>query len=545
MNFQTINNKFPQLKIIFKKSKFFLLKHKEVLFLLFIFTISFVIRRIGLKFGFPLLTHPDESAIIDPVYSMTKNKTFDSNQYDRPDQILYLINFTYLNILSFIKFKVDFSRSFQNDPLFFYYNARVIICILGSFVPIIAYKVAKEFDSNICIPTAFVFSFFPSFVVHSKYITPDIPITLFTLLIIYFSLKFLNTQNIYFLYFATIFCSINTAEKYPGLLSLGIIFLSLIIEHRKKINGSLIQTIKKIISYSLKLLTIYLLFLFLFAPNLFINFGNMMTSIKDMAHPIHLGADNLDWLGNLFFYSKSFYSFSNFLSYIFMFLGLFYIIRKKNVKFLLLFYGFFYWIILSGLSLHWERWALPMYISPLFLISFAIGYFLNVRKESKWKNILVIIVIIVYLSQQLLSSLTYSISFTFPDTRYTSLIYCINNGINTDNSIFEGYTPFFSQFPKTIFSSDKLDKPEIKYIILSSSMYNRYFAEPNRYQKEINFYNNIRESYELVAKFTPTNISYKNPIHCISNIIYYLKMKFGINFQNRYRGPIIEIYKKP
>jgi hypothetical protein len=45
----------------------------EILFLICIFGLSFIIRYIGLKFSYPLITYGDESAILEPVFNMAKN----------------------------------------------------------------------------------------------------------------------------------------------------------------------------------------------------------------------------------------------------------------------------------------------------------------------------------------------------------------------------------------------------------------------------------------------------------------------------------------
>ena len=71
---------------------------------------------------------------------------------------------------------------------------------------------------------------FPSYVLHSLFITPDVPITLFTLLVIYFTLRYLVKNDEKSIYIAAAFAAINTAEKYPGLISLGIVILGILIK---------------------------------------------------------------------------------------------------------------------------------------------------------------------------------------------------------------------------------------------------------------------------------------------------------------------------
>ena len=166
------------------------LKSKEFRTLIFIFIFSLLLRVIGLKFGFPLLTHPDEDDIMNPVFNMAVNNSLKPGNFSRPNQILGIIYFFYLNIASYLRFGKSFEAAFPLYPLNFYFYARILISIMGSLIPVVAYKIGKEFDSKSANAGAIVFAIFPLYILHSHYITPDITITLFTLIIILFTIFF-------------------------------------------------------------------------------------------------------------------------------------------------------------------------------------------------------------------------------------------------------------------------------------------------------------------------------------------------------------------
>lgn len=516
---------------------------KEILFLFLVFLISFIIRRIGLKYGFPLLTHPDEGFSLDPVYYMTKNKTLNSNTYNRPDQILLTINFIYLNVASYIQFGKSMANTYMENKLFFYYFGRLLICFLGSIIPIIAYKIGKEFKLNFAIPAALLFAFFPSYVIHSHYIAPDIPITLLSLLVILFTVKYLNTQKLFYLYIATIIVAINTAEKYPGILSLSIIFCAILIQIVKNDELKFKEKISQFINTGLKTIGLFLLSFYVVAPNLFIEFGKVIQIIQYEARNTHLGADNLGWMGNLLFYVKSYYSFSNILAILFLLIGIFACWKLKDEKILLLMYGIFYWIIMSKLSLHWERWALPMYISPLFVISIGISYSNILFRVKRILKFIFYTLVTIILLHQFSQSISSSISLSFVDTRVVANEFCKKNGITLNNSIFEGYTPFNPSNPGVIFDFDSSKNTNYQYLILSSRMYERYFNEAERYQNEISFYQHIKQNYELIKEIDPTIIDPLSTQDSINNIIYYIKQKIGLKQPSKAFGPTIQIYK--
>ena len=200
----------------------------EILVLISIFVLSYLIRHIGLNFGDPLIIHTDEPNILIPVYNMTVNRTFNPDNFIRPDQILYTLNFIYLNIVSLVKTGQVLSVTFPSDPFFYYYSARILIAVFGSLIPVIAYQIGKECSIKYAIPAALLFMFFPSYVNHSHYVTPDVPITLFTLIILLFSIRYIRSKKVENLYLATIFVAINTAEKYPGVIAFGVLLFAII-----------------------------------------------------------------------------------------------------------------------------------------------------------------------------------------------------------------------------------------------------------------------------------------------------------------------------
>lgn len=533
------------IKQTWEKIKKFIITPKilEVEFLLVLFIVSFVFRQIGLKYGFPLLTHPDEPISLDPVYHMTANRTFNPADFKRPDQIHYFIYFVYLNFISFVKFDKNFAETFYQNQLAFYYYARLLIAVIGSVIPIVAYKIGKEFKTDFSIPAALLFAFFPYYVIHSHYITPDITITFFTLVIILFSIRYLKSKNEKQIYLATIFAAINTAEKYPGLLSFGIVIVALflsLVDIKSTDNKFDFRVFLKKLSL---LIGLYLLALFISAPNLFIEYGKVIDSFIFEARSTHLGADNLGWGGNILFYIKMFIQESNFIILFFVLIGLIISVSIKNKTGILLLYGFAYCVLMSRLGLHWVRWALPMYTAPLLLAGLGMAYSMEKFKNIKLLKYLVLITFSLAIAQQMITSLAASARMGSVDTRVVALEYCQQNGITAENSLYEGYTPLLPQFPKTIFTENpENSQSTIKYIVLSSNMYSRYFNEPERYSDEVNYYTDINENHELIAQFSPTPppTNFKDKIE---DIYYYLKRYFDQTANERYTGPTIKIFR--
>ncbi len=519
---------------------------KEILLLIFIFILALLIRSIGLKHGFPLLLHPDEGVILDLAFFKTKEGYFypgNPGNFIRPNQILYSLNYLFLNVMSYLRFGENFAARYQLYELNFYHYARLLIAFMGAMIPVITYLIGKLFKPSFALAASFVFLVFPSYVLHSHYITPDIPITLFTLIVIYFTLRYLIKNENLSLYVAVIFAAINTAEKYPGLLSLIIIFTGILIKAFEKSDPTSKQQIRLVIKQVLTVSLVFLLTLLLVAPNLFLHFQMVKTGFLFSSRTTHAGADYLDFFGRLRFYINSFASWSNILAIFWLAAGCFALIKWRNKYTLLFFYGVFYWICLSVLSLHWERWALPMYITPLFLIAIGISFLWNRYKTIPKMKLVTVIIISLFFVQQGIAALYTSISLGYTDTRILALDYAQTNGITPENSLYEGYTPFQKrQAPKTIFSDYEDQKNDYKYIILSSRMYDRFFQEPRRYAEEVSVYERIRKNHRLLATFEPDENA-ECLIEQFEEIVNFIRRSLNKSAIQNYRGPIIEIYQ--
>ncbi|MFO8087677.1 MAG: hypothetical protein R6T91_07730, partial [Bacteroidales bacterium] len=291
-----------------------------------------------------------------------------------------------------------------------------------------------------------------------------------------------------------------------------------------------------------KISILFLVSLFLVAPNIFLHYPLVFDALTFESRSSHLGADNLGFFGNLAYYLKAFGSWTNWIAVVFVTFGSFSLIKNKKKYSPVLFYGALYWILLSVLSLHWERWALPMYITPLFLISIGIHFLWEYNKKVSIFKLFSIILIAIFFLQQFVFSLHTAVRMSFTDTRVAALNYCNQNGITKSNSIYEGYTPFQPQFPSVIFDKNIEEIEDIEYIILSSSMFGRFYSEPKRYENQVLFYESIKEKFGLINQFESTPNA-EGIIDQINDIKYYLECLFSLCSKNKYKGLTIEIYE--
>src|SRR6185369_7017781 len=62
--------------------------------------------------------------------------------------------------------------------------------------------------------------------------------------------------------------------------------------------------------------------------------------------------------------------------------GIYLILQREKARALPLFFGLVYWLALSKIGLHWERWALPMYTCPLIVSAYAIDCALQKARQA-------------------------------------------------------------------------------------------------------------------------------------------------------------------
>ncbi len=184
------------------------------------------------------------------------------------------------------------------------------------------------------------------------------------------------------------------------------------------------------------------------------------------------------------------------------------------------------WIVLSALPLHWDRWGMPMHVTPLLFAALGIhaafcalwGKLPRGHRIARFgiRTLLVVLGVLV-LTNNLAGALAIDYSLAAPDTRKTAKQYADSIGATPENSIYEGYSPFnpgqggaiiFTEFvvrDGKLYLSEgaRLEHPQ--YLILSSTMRGRYLADP-RYVAEQAFYQAVTDNLPLLRVFGATGM---------------------------------------
>ena len=525
------------------------LKNIHRILLMLLLTIGLGLRVYKADWGFPLLLHTDEYAITSFPAQMAAKNSLDPIDYERPNHSsIYLSSILY-GIASHAIFHAPLEKSYPEHEQFYHLISRVAEAILGVACIYIAFLIGMIWSPRLGILSALLFTFFPQFVLHSHYATPDISLTFAILGVLLFSLKYLHRPILANLFYATFFAAIASVEKYPGVLSLAALVSVIFFVHWKQF-----EIIK---AHFARIAIFFFTLLFFLSPYLVLKPHMVLLNLISESRPTHLGQDGLGFFGNLLYYVHAYGASTSFILTLFFCLGIFAFLKNYTREFLPLSIGFFYWIIISNLPIHWERWDLPMVISPLLLTAFGIDWLWNLIDQKKIQTqsiqfvlqMTLIIISGIAVVNLLLKDFVVLAKLKTQDTRMDGLNRCQAFGINEKNSLVGHYTPLSPTWKRGfdfISSFENKDSMEGKeYAMVSSDLYNRYFNEPDKYKKECDFYNSL---FSLPLKFeivpNPLQEKFEN-FNDLQNLKSAKKTfeSYAVNHSNYSTGPIIKVFQ--
>ena len=519
-------------------------RRAAVLFLLCVFLVGLGIRSIGLDYGNPVLVHSDEENVVRSALRFTPSTGFDKIAYNRPAQILTAANAIVLRMYSQYRWSESLYDTYFEHEFELYVVARFLNAVLGALIPLAAYFIGKQFKPDFSIPAALIFCFLPSFIKNSHFVAPDISITLWTLIVMLFSIRYAQGKEKGSLWLAVLFVAVNTADKYPGIISSVMVLGALIL--RFKAESKLIGKFdyKHFFLMGLGCVAAFFAFLFLVAPNLYLHFDAVIKAIIHESNPVHLGSDGLPYHLLVLKYLSYFISSANWVLIGLVFIGAVGLARMKQKISWFLLYGVLYILVLSVLGKNIERWALPMYTSLLLIASFGAAWLLKRFQTNQVLLKLVKAAFLVGLGLLMLAGISESLVLNLPDTRVLAGPFLEKEGITESNSYYDGFTPFSPRdFPP--------DRPQnlaeiskYRYAIFSSYQYELFFNDPQRSPEQVNFYKQIRQKGVLLKELKPFDAT------TISHQWLLLKQVIGQSLFRQepadyFTGPVLQIYQLP
>ncbi|MDL5486583.1 ArnT family glycosyltransferase [Microbacterium wangruii] len=440
----------------------------------------------GVAWGLPVSLHPDEWVVVEGAIDMAQRNSFEPPFFMRPDHLEIQLSYLLFQAWSHLVAGASPEVAFTADPAPFYALARTVTAVLGTAMIPVAHLIGREYARSVGLVMAVGVAIFPPFVEHSRYATPDIPLTLAVMIAVLGAIRYARTQSWPDLTLATFGVAVGVTAKYPAIIAAVAVGYAVVYGAARSRRPALVFT------RGLGALGLFLLMVFLLSPTLFTNIAQVRRELFQQNSTGHLGADGLDWAGNLAYYAQGFLTEGGLLLTLFAAAGLVVITWRRLWSAVPLLVGVVFWIAISALALHWARWALPMYLTPVLLAGFGVvaAYRLagGVRPPARRPaKAAVIALVALSAASLLLSSVTSLVTALAPDTRALAARDLAAAGITAEDVISDGYTAFLADVVRTVatdlFVEDGVLRPRVAddaraYVLTSSGMADRYLKMP-------------------------------------------------------------------
>ena len=482
------------------------------LILALIFAAAVLLRVVGAGWGMPYSNmHPDEGLIFWEAYHCALDRNFEVHQYYRPNHVSIKLNtLLYIGIQELYfapQGQDDFALNYNENFALFTTASRVMTALFGVGTVILAYFIVLFWGRKQALFAALLFAVFPSFIEHSHYITPDIPLLFFMMGVLWAALCYQRKPSVSWLFWMSFFTALATCEKYPGAYGCVVIAVAVCATHMKKPAMIVKNGCLAILFFVLGILAV--------SPVLLIDLRNVLEVMAGQNKQYHIGADGLNFRETLLFYTTTAGVHLGLLLTVSSIYGIIKSFRK-NVKLTIILLSFFAYIVpISTLSIHWERYTLPIYAVGLLFGALGAFYILEdlhglLKKTFPAILIAYSIFILLPAGSLFAGSIAVTGSFLAPDSRIILQEVFEEVNITTENTVYDCNTPldpggFYGAFGD--FEAGDPAKPKYgggpRFIMTSSAQRDLFLvADPEVYGWIANFYRKLDENYPLVYLFT-------------------------------------------
>lgn len=505
-----------------------------------------IVRFVGLDFGLPLTIKSDEPIVVSGAMGMLERRSFEPDKFQWPNHLGIMATYLAYVFVTPLWHGMLAEQAITDVEIgYFHLIARGVTATFGVVSIVLAYLIGKRFTRSIGLVSAALFAFMPHYVEESHYATPDIGLTMAVLGTVLLGILYLEKPTTRRLLILSALSAVAILAKYPGALTTLIIATVVIIAAIRE------RQWWRIVQHgAISLLTIPVT-LFLLSPSLFTNRHRVIRSLGFESRGEHLGADGLTFVEKLQFYLSYYLGGTGWLLLALAVVGAVWVVRERKVIALPLLIGLVFWGALSTLGLHWTRWSLPMFITPLFFSAigaYAFTHFVRHRfPQYRLAHVGAVALVGVILLTQVMSSVATSAAFLRKDVRVIALGDFASQGITPENTAFEGYTPFLPGGFGTIFEDftvvDGALVPTdlgIRFVVLSDSMYGRYQAE-GEFDQEQEFYRLLEQEFTLIAEYQPQTPDVSFPLSGTrlgSSIESLIETGLGAT-----GGPVLKVYE--
>lgn len=493
--------------------------------LAFLTCLSLAVHVWGIRRNLPYEPEADEDIFVERTVNMLASGNLNPGWFGNPGSTIFyplagIIHAWHViaNGATLFQADPDLAALFDRNIYPFYLLGRLLTVLYGVLsLPLVYLLGRNAFNVQTGLLGAFLFIFYPVVVFHAQMVRTDSAGVFFGLLSLWLCLRAYDRPTISNHILAGIAIGLSISSRYfmvmlvPFLLVLDftLAYKSVASVHpRQLLIAGLAGMVAAFIAFVLS------------TPYFFLDFSTALENIRLEARTTNLGADGLSPIENFIWYLTS--AIPNAISWpqaILATAGSALALQKKHFKqAALLGFSLLYLVGISLSALHWPRWTIQILpILSLFAAS-AILWITDtmiplLRLPARWAGVLVFLGAVIVTVQPGYGIIFQDIQQSNPSTRFMARQWMLEHLPPQSKIVQEAYTALLSGTDFQInqkFSmaagGDLSDyyREGYRYLVVSSRMYNRYFEEPERYPKEVNFYQTLFEQGELLHQFAPS-----------------------------------------
>jgi hypothetical protein len=424
-------------------------------------------------------------------------------------------------------------QAFQHDPTLFYATGRLLAAVAGTVSVFVIYMIGKEVaNGRVALVAAGLCAISPLDVTYSHLARPDTPAVLFTSLCMLFCVKVLKEPRWEYYAGAGVSGGLATSSKYYGLLVIACLPLAHLMAAVLGRKGGVRRSEKEHLPKLLGALACVAVTFAITSPFVLLDPSTALGSIMQERRTVHLSADGLSPVGNLWWYARA--AAPDALGWAVVLLvplGVWWAVRRKLAVAAVL--GCFAVVYIGGISslaLHWDRWLLPAV--PSLAVLSALGLeqlhaLLRPVLRPGFSRIIGSSVLLALVAWQPASeAIVEDINRTLPDTRILAREWIQANlaaasAVATDAYAAPLDADRFRLMKTFSLSQNTLEyyaEQEIEYLVTSSRMRERFAAEPDRYQSNLEFYGRLDREGGLIYQIAPIPWQRAGPIVSVYQI---------------------------
>lgn len=495
--------------------------------LLLIILITFAFRMWGIQGDLPLALGLDEASRVEPAMNIVANGDLNPHYLNHPSStVIYPLAAIY-HAWEVLFYQGDLfqanravNRRFTADFSEFYLLGRYLSVIFAVLNVPLVYLVGKmAFNSRVGLLGAWLAIFPVLAKTYAQLVRDDVTATFFTLLSLYFCLKLYITPTRSHHIKAGIVIGLALATRY--LMAFLIPILVLVDGLLVWRNGLLPLKKSKpfLVNAALGGLFIGIAFV-VTTPYFVISFSEAVDAITNEARTEHLGADGLSPPENFMWYLTEVIPGNDTLTWPVAILTLagmlLLLLRPQPRSLILLAFAGIYIIGISMLALHRQRWLIPALPVLALFAAYAIDAIrLYLPRHQRWlRNGLPLLLLTVVSAWPTYQLMLDGFRLDGDNTRLLAGQWMANNLPAASKIAIEEYSIVLDDsdrfeilgdfsLARVDWSRDEAYRYGIRYLVVSSEVYNRFFNEADRYPVEVALYNALFSEEILLKEFSP------------------------------------------